>query len=42
MIKPSESSPATAALLEELIPKYLDPSLYRVVNGAVDEMKKVF
>ncbi|KAF7337964.1 Aldehyde dehydrogenase [Mycena venus] len=33
VIKPSEACPATANLLAELIPKYLDPSLARVVNG---------
>ncbi|KAL5527231.1 hypothetical protein ACEPAG_6022 [Sanghuangporus baumii] len=41
VIKPSESSPAVAALIAELVPKYLDPSLYRVVNGAIDQMKKL-
>ncbi|KAF7363850.1 Aldehyde dehydrogenase [Mycena sanguinolenta] len=41
VIKPSESCPAIAALLTELIPKYLDPSLVRVVNGAIPETTKV-
>ncbi|EJD01020.1 aldehyde dehydrogenase [Fomitiporia mediterranea MF3/22] len=41
VVKPSEASPATAALLAELIPKYLDQSLYRVVNGSVPEMTKL-
>ncbi|KAF8472175.1 aldehyde dehydrogenase [Gautieria morchelliformis] len=37
VIKPSELTPATSQLLAELFPKYLDPDLYRVVNGAVAE-----
>ncbi|EJD42590.1 NAD-dependent aldehyde dehydrogenase [Auricularia subglabra TFB-10046 SS5] len=37
VLKPSELSPATAALFTELFPKYLDPSLYAIVNGAVPE-----
>ncbi|CDH60024.1 fatty aldehyde dehydrogenase [Lichtheimia corymbifera JMRC:FSU:9682] len=37
ILKPSEIAPHTAALLTELIPKYLDSLCYRVVNGAVDE-----
>ncbi|KZT12290.1 aldehyde dehydrogenase [Laetiporus sulphureus 93-53] len=41
MLKPSELSEATAALLTELLPKYLDPELYRVVNGAVPETTKI-
>ncbi|EJD01021.1 NAD-aldehyde dehydrogenase [Fomitiporia mediterranea MF3/22] len=41
VIKPSESAPAVAALIAELVPKYLDPSLYAVVNGAVPEMTKL-
>ncbi|KAK7043033.1 Hexadecenal dehydrogenase [Paramarasmius palmivorus] len=41
VIKPSESTPATSALLEELIPKYLDASLVRVVNGAIPETTKL-
>ncbi|KAJ7197880.1 NAD-aldehyde dehydrogenase [Mycena rebaudengoi] len=40
--KPSESNPATASLLAELFPKYIDPSLLRVVNGAIPETTKVF
>lgn len=41
VIKPSESTPATSSLLAELFPKYLDPTLYAVVNGAVSETTKV-
>ncbi|TFY58851.1 hypothetical protein EVJ58_g6157 [Rhodofomes roseus] len=41
LLKPSELSPATAALLTELIPKYLDPDLVRVVNGGVLETTKI-
>lgn len=37
ILKPSELSPKSAALLEELIPKYLDPDCYHVVNGGVPE-----
>lgn len=41
LFKPSEVSVATAALLEELIPKYLDPDIVQVVQGAVEETTKV-
>ena len=37
VMKPSEIAPATAALLEELIPVYLDRSCVVVVNGGVPE-----
>ncbi|MCL4134850.1 UNVERIFIED_CONTAM: hypothetical protein GTU68_022009 [Idotea baltica] len=37
IIKPSEMAPATAALLAQLIPKYLDPECYRVVLGGIPE-----
>ena len=37
VMKPSEISPATAALLEELIPVYLDRKCVLVVNGGVPE-----
>lgn len=30
-----------AALYAELFPKYLDPDLYRVVNGGIPETTKV-
>ncbi|KAK7060129.1 Hexadecenal dehydrogenase [Paramarasmius palmivorus] len=41
VIKPSESTPATSALLAELIHQYLDTSLVRVVNGAIPETTKL-
>ncbi|KAJ6618864.1 NAD-aldehyde dehydrogenase [Mycena sp. CBHHK59/15] len=41
VLKPSESCPAMAALLTELFPKYLDPELIRVVNGAIPETTKL-
>lgn len=37
IIKPSELSAHTAGLLATLIPKYLDPELFAVVEGAVPE-----
>ncbi|KUJ17221.1 putative aldehyde dehydrogenase [Mollisia scopiformis] len=36
ILKPSEHAPNTAAILSELIPKYLDPESFRVINGGVD------
>ncbi|MCU1396268.1 MAG: NAD-dependent aldehyde dehydrogenase [Ilumatobacteraceae bacterium] len=37
VLKPSEVAPATATLLGELVPQYLDASVVRLVNGGVDE-----
>jgi len=37
VLKPSELAEHTAMLLEKLIPKYLEPRAYKVVNGAVAE-----
>lgn len=37
VLKPSESSPATATVLKTLFENYLDPDAYTVVNGAIDE-----
>ncbi|TFK50470.1 aldehyde dehydrogenase [Heliocybe sulcata] len=37
VLKPSELSPATSTILARLVPKYLDPNAYAVVNGAVPE-----
>lgn len=37
ILKPSELSEHTAKLLEELVPQYLDPDCFRVVNGAAPE-----
>lgn len=41
VIKPSEITPATSALLTELIPQYLDNTVYSVINGAIPETTKV-
>ncbi|KAJ7137790.1 NAD-dependent aldehyde dehydrogenase [Mycena epipterygia] len=41
VLKPSELCPVFASLLTELIAKYLDPSLIRVVNGAIPETTKL-
>ena len=40
-VKVSELLPATNSLLAELFPKYLDPSLYNIVNGDVPVSTKV-
>lgn len=37
VIKPSELTPASAKLLAELIPRYLDGEAYRVVNGGIPQ-----
>ncbi|CAO3596680.1 unnamed protein product [Absidia cylindrospora] len=37
IIKPSEISMYTSALLTELFPRYMDSNMYRIVNGGVDE-----
>ena len=37
VMKPSEVSEATSALLGELVPKYLDPSAIAIVEGGVPE-----
>ena len=41
VMKPSEQTTATAALLAELVPKYLDTDLFHIVNGGVPETTKV-
>ncbi|TFY68960.1 hypothetical protein EVJ58_g700 [Rhodofomes roseus] len=41
LMKPSELSPAMAALLTELVPRYLDPELYQIVNGGIPETTKI-
>ncbi|TFK73416.1 NAD-aldehyde dehydrogenase [Pluteus cervinus] len=41
VIKPSELAPATSALLTELIPKYLDGEMVKVVNGGILESAKL-
>ncbi|ORZ19777.1 Aldehyde/histidinol dehydrogenase [Absidia repens] len=37
ILKPSEISMHTSALLTSLFPLYLNPNLYRIVNGGVEE-----
>ncbi|KAI0055289.1 aldehyde dehydrogenase [Artomyces pyxidatus] len=41
VIKPSEMVPTVSAALAELIPKYLDPEAFMVVNGAVEETTRL-
>jgi aldehyde dehydrogenase (NAD+) len=41
VLKPSELSPATAQLLADLFPRYLDPNAYAVVNGAAEETNRI-
>jgi len=41
VLKPSELSPATSGLIAELVPKYLDPDVVRVVMGGVPETTKL-
>ena len=37
VMKPSESTPACSTIMTTLLPKYLDPAAYVIVNGAVKE-----
>ena len=37
LIKPSEISAATAAVMAEIVPRYLDPDCVTVVQGGVPE-----
>ena len=37
VLKPSESSPHTAAVMQKIVSEYLDPSCYIVAQGAVPE-----
>lgn len=41
VLKPSELVPTFSQLLGEIVPKYFDQNLYRVVNGAVPETSKL-
>ncbi|EJF59174.1 aldehyde dehydrogenase [Dichomitus squalens] len=41
VLKPSEQTPAFSTLIAELVPKYLDPELYHVINGGVPETTKI-
>ncbi|PPQ80870.1 hypothetical protein CVT25_001879 [Psilocybe cyanescens] len=40
-LKPSESTPATSALMTELVAKYLDNDLVSFVNGAIPETTRL-
>ena len=37
IVKPSELSPATSRVVAELLPRYMDPECYHVVEGAAEE-----
>ena len=37
VLKPSEIAPATSSLLAKLLPKYVDNTLIKVIEGAVNE-----
>ncbi|GAA5872194.1 hypothetical protein JCM8547_003829 [Rhodosporidiobolus lusitaniae] len=37
IVKPAEQAPVTAALIAGLIPQYLDPQAYIVIQGAVEQ-----
>ncbi|KIK59512.1 hypothetical protein GYMLUDRAFT_44485 [Collybiopsis luxurians FD-317 M1] len=41
VLKPTENTPATSALLADLVDKYMDTSLVRVVKGGVEETTKL-
>ena len=41
LIKPSEQTPACSSLFAELLHKYLDNDIVRVVNGAIPETTRV-
>ena len=41
VLKPSEAVPHFSNLIANLVPKYLDASAYRVVNGAIPETSKL-
>ncbi|MBV1892756.1 MAG: aldehyde dehydrogenase family protein [Ilumatobacteraceae bacterium] len=41
VLKPSEVTPTVAALIEELVPEYLDKRIVSVVNGGVAETTKL-
>ncbi|KAL0227795.1 hypothetical protein RCL1_003938 [Eukaryota sp. TZLM3-RCL] len=40
-IKPSELSPFTSSLIAELVPKYLDPECFIVVQGGISESQEL-
>ncbi|GAA5898889.1 hypothetical protein JCM5296_004411 [Sporobolomyces johnsonii] len=37
LVKPAEQAPATAALFASLLPKYLDPTAFICITGAIDQ-----
>ncbi|EFX71031.1 hypothetical protein DAPPUDRAFT_60686 [Daphnia pulex] len=41
IIKPSEIAPASSKLLEELIPRYLDPECFQVVTGGPSDVQEL-
>ena len=41
VIKPSEIVPHFSQLMADILPKYLDSSAYRIVNGAIPEASKL-
>ncbi|KAG2145719.1 aldehyde dehydrogenase [Suillus cothurnatus] len=41
VLKPSELVPTFSQLLEEIVPKYLDLNVYRIVNGSVPETSEL-
>ncbi|KAH9933652.1 aldehyde dehydrogenase [Epithele typhae] len=41
VLKPSEATPNMNKLWAELLPKYLDPNLYKIILGGPEQMKKV-
>lgn len=41
MSQPSELAPAVAALLADLIPRYLDDEAYAVVSGGIEQATKL-
>lgn len=41
LIKPPELTPATSALIASLIPRYLDPDLFAVLEGGKDEVEQI-
>ncbi|SCZ93841.1 BZ3500_MvSof-1268-A1-R1_Chr6-3g08920 [Microbotryum saponariae] len=40
LLKPAEQAPAVAKLVQELLPKYLDTSAYKIILGAVDQVTR--
>lgn len=37
IVKPSELAPATSALLNKLLPQYIDPECYKIIEGGIEE-----